>query len=525
MKTVILASLTVIVALLPSAIHAIPAFPGAEGFGAETTTGGRGGRVIVVTTTATSGAGSFSAALKATGPRIIVFRVSGVIATSSNIELRGPQSNFTIAGQTSPGGITLRGAGESFWYNYQNPMENMIIRFVRFRSTSGAAHGLMMHGVSKLVIDHCDFSGGSDETFDLCSSHDFTVQWSTMTNSSAGQTYGIIFSYPPTNNISFHHNFSAHHVNRCAPHMHWKNTAPPNRGSIDHINNIFYNAGIIFLWDEGATGPLDFNLISNIFKAGPNTTATHGASFLCPVNLYAPDNQWVTKSGQWSLDPISTSGGSRFNFPAITTQTARQAFDTVLAKVGAWPRDAMNTRTVNEAKNGTGQFRKDNDPLITSGPEPPEDTDMDGMPDCWETANGLNPNNAADATQDKFGNGYNNIEEYFNDLASVLLGEPPRHPTCQSVIETYSKSGNLSWLSVSPNPCHASGPVTIALPFLRENEPGKLQVFDSRGCLVANIPVARINQWNPEPRFTSGVYFIRWLQGNRVRGLKKLIIL
>jgi hypothetical protein len=185
----------------------------------------------------------------------------------------------------------------------------------------------------------------------------------------------------------------------------------------------------------------------------------------------------------------------------------------------------MNTRTVNEAISGSGQFGRQNDALITSGPAAPADADMDGMPDCWETANGLNPNSAADAVQDKFGRGYNNIEEYFNDLASILLGETPRNPTCQSVIETYSKSEALSWLSVSPNPCPTYGAVTIGLPFLGKNHGGSLQVFDSRGRVIANLPAARTTRWNPGNRLTSGVYFVRWMQGNRIRGLKKLIVL
>ena len=37
------------------------------------------------------------------------------------------------------------------------------------------------------------------------------------------------------------------------------------------------------------------------------------------------------------------------------------------------------------------------------------------MPDAWETANGLNPNDPADANMDCNGAGYTNIEKYINE--------------------------------------------------------------------------------------------------------------
>ena len=48
--------------------------------------------------------------------------------------------------------------------------------------------------------------------------------------------------------------------------------------------------------------------------------------------------------------------------------------------------------------------------------EPYKDSDNDGMPDEWETANGLNPNDASDAVKDCNGDGYTNIEKYINGI-------------------------------------------------------------------------------------------------------------
>jgi len=91
--------------LLLGASPPLPAFPGAEGFGAVAT-GGRGGRVIKVTTLDAKGPGSLLAAVQAKGPRIVVFDTSGVIR--GNVTITEP--DLTIAGQTAPGaGITIEG--------------------------------------------------------------------------------------------------------------------------------------------------------------------------------------------------------------------------------------------------------------------------------------------------------------------------------------------------------------------------------------------------------------------------------
>src|SRR6185312_10595608 len=78
----------------------LPAFPGAEGFGANTP-GGRGGKVLIVTNLADSGPGSLREACMTAGPRIVVFRVAGTIALKSPITVTEPY--LTLEGQSAPG--------------------------------------------------------------------------------------------------------------------------------------------------------------------------------------------------------------------------------------------------------------------------------------------------------------------------------------------------------------------------------------------------------------------------------------
>jgi hypothetical protein len=54
-------------------------------------------------------------------------------------------------------------------------------------------------------------------------------------------------------------------------------------------------------------------------------------------------------------------------------------------------------------------------PLLKSAPAP-RDSDADGMPDTWEQARHLKPQDPSDASQDRNQDGYTNIEEYVNGL-------------------------------------------------------------------------------------------------------------
>src|SRR3989339_1229417 len=106
----------------------LPAFPGVQGQGA-TTVGGRGGRVYKVTNLNDSGPGSLRAAVTASGPRIVVFDVSGNINLASRLVITQP--DLTIAGQTSPGGVCVTG-----WETEFQRTHDVLVTHMRFRAGS-----------------------------------------------------------------------------------------------------------------------------------------------------------------------------------------------------------------------------------------------------------------------------------------------------------------------------------------------------------------------------------------------------
>ena len=131
----------------------------------------------------------------------------------------------------------------------------------------------------------------------------------------------------------------------------------------------------------------------------------------------------------------------------VTTHSAQNAYQQVLTYAGAsLYRDDVDARYMKEAADGTttytGSAEKTGDgkaiahrpgiidfvkdqgeyTLESNGRPDNFDTDSDGMPDAWETANGLDPlsNDAAEYTLDKHGF-YTNVEVYCNSLVEEIM--------------------------------------------------------------------------------------------------------
>jgi pectate lyase len=414
--------------------RSLPAFPGAEGFGAGSI-GGRGGRVIKVTNLNTSGPGSLQAAVGATGPRIVVFEVSGVIPGPVVIN----DGRLTIAGQTAPGaGITIAGRLSTLQRGDLRHSD-IIVRFIRVRPSARFGRfsnddAIQMPNVDHLIFDHISASWGKDETVDLYRSRYVTFQWSMIEESywHPGFTHncGLIVG-ENGNHVSIHHTLFAHHRSRnpCI-----------KAGIADIRNNVIYNFRDGFTQYDHPNFSGQFNLVGNYFKRGPSDPNIHPFNWLSSGKYYVTDTyiegiglirdpwreahklhglRYHAGRGQRAAEP--------FDMPPVTTHSAQEAYELVLAQAGAWPRDVVSRRTVDEVRRGGGSWgiQEPNDLLegLSILPAPP-DADDDGMPDAWEIMNGLDPHKPDHNSV--MSSGYTAIEQYINERADQLIASRGR---------------------------------------------------------------------------------------------------
>ncbi|MEX2380761.1 MAG: hypothetical protein WD490_00105 [Opitutales bacterium] len=154
----------------------VPAFPGAEGFGAYAF-GGRGGKLYRVTNLNDSGPGSLREAVEAEEPRIVIFDVSGTIELESRITIYNPY--LTIAGQTAPGeGITVTGR------KFDVRTYDVILRHMRFRrgvwEDDTAEWTFRIRSGTHVIVDHVTVTWGIDGNLGVTHMDNATIQNSVL---------------------------------------------------------------------------------------------------------------------------------------------------------------------------------------------------------------------------------------------------------------------------------------------------------------------------------------------------------
>jgi hypothetical protein len=419
--------------------------------------------------------GSYRAAVEAEGPRTIIFRVSGLIKLKAPCAVHNPYC--TIAGQTAPGdGICLANYSGGAFGTHDVIIRYM--RYRVGDAAQKAMDGCGLGSCDNCIIDHCSISWSSDEGTSSRGAHNITFQRNIVaealhhgphyrandrtkleTHAFAGSISGDIGSY--------HHNLLADCTDRNWSLAGGLTQGGKYAGRLDIRNNVVYN------WTARTTdgGVKALNYVNNYYKPYPKNPFVKWLLKLDPINpawgresyymtgnvlegFVSETNNWSAFENGWSnaKDPIPEAEvrATAELYPSyVNTQPAREAFTNVLENVGAnYPKqDVVDRHIIDDVRGGTARFTGTRGPTYGDRPSPnfagiidtpsddrsaegsanfpwpeyktynvPVDSDHDGIPDDWEKAHGLNPNDPSDASRDSDGRGHTNLETYLNSL-------------------------------------------------------------------------------------------------------------
>lgn len=465
----------------------LAAFPGAEGFGAVAI-GGRGGDVYRVTKLTDDGSpGTLRDAIEsANGPRTIVFTVGGNIKLESKLKILS--DGLTIAGQTAPGGgITLYGYPLDITNRSSIIIRYLRVRPGDFNAKGipgkpgrgnqdlkgAGGDGISLHGTTNTILDHVSISWSMDEALDISGgSKNVTVQHSIISEGlfnsfhhKGRHSRATLFRgmnspdemSDKSGGFSLVGNILAH-CNMRMPLVGGE-AHPSDDTSIDQIRglNIDVENNIIYNWGQrnghtATNAAVNMNYVNNYLIAGPSTVDTDPPGEHSNLNTAMRieededdlDRFFMYQSGNhMDTDKDSLHNGAlvgdevfigfetferlstRHAFPEVTTLSAEDAYNVVLAKAGASiSRDDIDTRLIDNVMTRSGKLIDSQEDVggivpIANGTAP-ADSDQDGMPDTWETTHGLNPDNSDDGRDFTISNeGYTNLEVYLNELAST----------------------------------------------------------------------------------------------------------
>lgn len=215
---------------------------------------------------------------------------------------------------------------------------------------------------------------------------------------------------------------------------------------VNFVNNYYIkgpnttNKRYFFVADEkrksgaASRGPSQWHVSGNYFEG--ETGATNDNWSAVQIKTYTQEQARVdtlirTKTPYWDCNADSTEFSGLYNFDlyayaASTYESATDARQTVLDTAGCFPRDHVGKRVVEETRNNT--YNHSGNRCHKSGiidtPEDAEgfydytvvapyaDTDQDGMPDFWESDNGMDP--AVPDQNTRHSSGYTMLEMYLD---------------------------------------------------------------------------------------------------------------
>lgn len=441
-------------------------------------------------------------------PLTVIFKVSGTIDLKLQ-NLKNKRSNITIAGQTAPGdGICIAGGSVNLGGSRNLIIRHVRFRIGSdpTGSTFLAGASLNIENGGEFILDHCSFSWSAEENLGIYDNENTTVQWSIMSeglyaagHGKGNRSYGGVFG---GETATFHHNLLAHNYNR-APRF-GSTTNNDLKMRLDYVNNVNYNWGksnACYGGDNryGERGLFEINIVNNYYRPGPAYPGSNKTYIACPslstntqyvqqgrdqsfwhlsgnyiegthsvhvktnidnyegLKLEAFTDKWP----DFTLDEIKSDTAFAVPYP-VNTETAHEALISVLAGAGAFPRDAVDERIIMETRDtvatragtySSGRTLGIIDNPTQAGGYPDlttynitKDTDGDGIPDYWEIANGMNPNDPEDRNL-LSAEGYTYLEVYINGIVGEYLpGFVYPTPEYISAVETIPSLNPYSFI-------------------------------------------------------------------------------
>ena len=356
----------------PTVAPTVPplASPGVVGYGAGTT-GGSGGTLYSVSTWS-----ELKAALLASGPRIVRLTGSADIdGATDKVQVRN--GNLTIDGSAWSGSLRR--------YSIVIAASNVIVTQLRLRpgdqvDTPADGDGLSIYppdigsSISNIVIDRCSLLWAPDVTLAILNSvSDVTVQYSILgaglyysahpeATAGTGHSYGpnvtTIGSNPNPGSeygrrITFYRNYIVHNNGR--------NIRPMGTDGIEYVNNVVYNWGN----QLSRLNPRGANVVGNMFKPGPNTTASKVESDGNDAypTLFADSVYWADNLGIGVTPTLALASGVQRSSPyggGLHGVSAAAASSALAASVvaGAGPSlvDSIDQLLKNDFGSGGGSF-------------------------------------------------------------------------------------------------------------------------------------------------------------------------
>ncbi len=415
---------------------AIPIIPGLMGAGVGTPAGSgpnrAGGRIVHVTNLNDSGAGSLREAVKARGPRIVVFDVSGYIELQTRIVITEPF--VTIAGQTAPSpGISLKGAG------VQIETHDVLVQHIRVRvgddpkgpkPDSRDGFTIKTNGslgtTYNVVIDHVSVSWAVDENMSTWKHyvHDVTVTnsiiseglWNSI-HPKGKHSMGFLVG-PGTKKIFVAGNLFAHNNKR--------NMEVHGKTSTLFVNNLIYNwhgpKGTASHYGS-SQGRLDASVVGNVYIKGLDGTGGPEPILIRKAiikgsRIYVHDNQAISTTGDpWSnvrgqdgidIEPLKADESPNW-IPNLIAQKSHTVKHSVLSNAGARraDKDPVDLRILKDVINGTGRIIDSQEDV---GGWPPLPNNVRGSGSIPELNIPSNPNQIQ-------ASGYTKMEEWLHRLA------------------------------------------------------------------------------------------------------------